>query len=201
MDHETIAAYERTAAVRCARYRLIMPTELRQFAHGFFLPGQPSADIGCGSGRDVAWLGQQGFPTVGYDASPAMLAEARLAYPGIDVRLDALPELMTVADASVANVLCSALLMHLPQHSLAAAIGALARVLRPGGRLLASYRTGAGGALREPDGRLFTPIVPDQLRALLADAGLHLVHARDEPDPYRSGVQWHTALAERFAAG
>src|SRR5690242_1038833 len=62
MDAQTLAAYERAAGERCAHYRLIVPTELRQFAQGFFYPGQPTADIGCGGGRDVAWLNQHDFP-------------------------------------------------------------------------------------------------------------------------------------------
>ena len=34
-------------------------------------------DIGCGSGREVAWLNASGFPAAGFDASEGLLAEAR----------------------------------------------------------------------------------------------------------------------------
>jgi SAM-dependent methyltransferase len=197
MDAETLAAYERSAAERCARYRLIVPTELRQFAQSFFHPGQPTADIGCGGGRDVAWLNQHDFLAVGYDASPAMLAEARLADPGIDVRAESLPALASIPDAAYANVLCAATLMHLPAEELPGAVAALARILRAGGRLLLSARTSATGDPREADGRLFTPLSADLLGQLLAGAGLAVLQVRHEADHYRPGVRWLTVLAER----
>ena len=65
MDSSTLQAYNRDAAAFCARYRLIVPTELRQFAPAFFHPGQPTADIGCGCGRDLAWLSERGYPVTG----------------------------------------------------------------------------------------------------------------------------------------
>lgn len=199
MDAQTLAAYERSAPERCAHYRLIVPTELRQFAQGFFHPGQPTADIGCGSGRDVAWLNQHDFPAVGYDASPAMLAEARLAYPAIDVRADSLPALASIPDAFYANVLCGATLMHLPAEELPGAVAALARILRPGGRLLLSVRSSGTGDPREADRRLFTPLSAELLGQLLAGAGLVVQQVRHEADYYRPRVSWLTMLVERAA--
>ena len=40
-------------------------------------------DVGVGAGTDAAWLVAQGHTVVGLDASAAMLAEARLAAPGV----------------------------------------------------------------------------------------------------------------------
>ncbi|KVO67988.1 hypothetical protein WJ79_26935 [Burkholderia ubonensis] len=34
-----------------------------------FAPAGRTADIGCGAGRDVAWLNANGVPAVGHDAS------------------------------------------------------------------------------------------------------------------------------------
>lgn len=199
MDAETIAAYENAAALYCAQYRLILPSELRQFAYAAFRTGQPTADIGCGSGRDVAWLNQHDFPTVGYDVSPAMLAEARLAYPNIDVRAEYLPELVSIADSSYANILCCATLMHLPAPELPAAFHNLARVLQPGGRLLFSVRSSQGSAMREADGRLFTPLSRDALTQRLDAVGMHILHMRDDADTYRKGITWLIVLAEKTA--
>lgn len=196
MDAETIAAYEEAAALYCAQYRLILPSELRQFAHTAFCIGQPTADIGCGCGRDVVWLNQHDFPTVGYDASPAMLAEARLAYPGIDVRTEYLPDLAGIADSSYTNILCCATLMHLPASELPAAFRNLARVLQPGGRLLLSVRSSQGNTMREADGRLFTPLSRDALTQQLDAVGIHVQHIRDNADIYRKGITWLIVLAE-----
>jgi SAM-dependent methyltransferase len=115
--------------------RRIAPETIFAGLPGIFHPGAPTADIGCGSGRDVAWLRDLGNQAVGYDASEGMLREARAAYPGIDVRHDSLPELASIPDGAYANVLCSAVLMHLPREDLITAAINLARILAPGGRL------------------------------------------------------------------
>lgn len=199
MDLKTITAYEQSAAARCVQYRLILATELLQFARGFFHPGALTADIGCGSGRDVAWLVNQGFPTVGYDASAAMLAEAQKAYPTIDVRNDSLPALATIEDATYSNILCLATLMHLPASTIPAAISSIARVLQPGGRLLLSVRSSRTATIREADGRLYTLLTAEMLQEYLGSAGLGVSHVRNEADHYRSGVSWLTVLAEKPA--
>jgi ubiquinone/menaquinone biosynthesis C-methylase UbiE len=197
MDPETIAAYERSASIRCAHYRLIMPTELRRFAHSAFHLGQPTADIGCGSGRDVAWLNEHDFPTVGYDASPAMLTQARQAYPSIVVREDHLPELASIADASYTNILCSATLMHVSAADLPRAISSLARILQANGRLLLSVRSSRTDSEREADGRLFTPISSSWLEGQLIGVGLTINAVRQDTDWYRKGITWLTMLAEK----
>lgn len=197
MDEQTIAAYNSSAAARCERYRLILPNELRRFVPAGFHKGQPTADIGCGSGSDMVWLNTQGFPTTGYDAAEAMLAEARAAFPAIAVHHESLPALASIPGASYMNVLCNATLMHVPAEQQPAAVAALARILRPGGRLLLSVRSGRDGALREPDGRLFTPTTPEQIAAMLSAAGLATLEQHDDADSYRPGIQWHTVLAEK----
>ena len=45
------------------------PVDLQEVVTRFFIKGGSSADIGCGSGREVAWLNANGFPAVGFDAS------------------------------------------------------------------------------------------------------------------------------------
>ena len=118
MDRETVQAYERGAAEIAARHRAITPAELHRLILGFFHAAQPTADIGCGGGRDVAWLTHQGFPAVGYDASEEMLRAARAFYPEPEFHCDRLPDLPTVPDQAFANGLCSGVLMHLPREHL-----------------------------------------------------------------------------------
>ncbi len=136
-------------------------------------PGAPARDVGSGSGRDDAWLNQHGYPAIGLEPSPMMIAEARKAYPDIEVRLYSLPELTTIEDASFDNVLCVAVLMHLPPIDLRCAVVHLARILRPGGRLIVSYRTPPPECERAIDGRLFTTISPAAFTSLLSPNGFH----------------------------
>lgn len=197
MDERTLQAYAAGAASLSARYRQVTPADLHRLILTFFHGEAPTADIGCGSGRDTDWLGRQGFQTTGYDASPAMLAEARRHYPGVQFAQGALPDLEQLADEAFANVLCSAVLMHLPGEDLITAAINLARVLRPGGRIVLSVRASKGGQDREPDGRLFTPIPGGKLKLLLESVGLQVLHHATQADASRPDVSWTVIAAEK----
>lgn len=131
MDVTTLAAHDAQPDRFSELYRSIDPEPLRRLMLAFFHAGQPTADIGCGSGRDVDWLLQQGFPTVGYDASEGMLRQARSYFPGIVVGQSSLPDLANIPSDEYGNILCAATLMHVGRENLITAILNLARVLRP----------------------------------------------------------------------
>lgn len=196
MDQQTLNVYTQDATMLCATYRNSVPADLYRFIQQHFHLGQATADIGCGSGRDVAWLEAHGYPTTGYDASGAMLTEARRAYPGIDVREAALPGLASIPDQAWTNVLCCATLMHLPHSEIASAIGNLSRIVRPGGRLIVSYLATAA-TKRRADGRLFTALSGDALHTLFERAGLAVLAIEMQADATRVGVQWLTLVGER----
>jgi trans-aconitate methyltransferase len=86
MDQQTLDAYDRDAAAFTADWDAQpTPADLQAAVLKFFRPGQ-TADIGCGSGRDTAWLVQIGFAAIGLDSSEGILAEARRLHPHIDFR-------------------------------------------------------------------------------------------------------------------
>jgi SAM-dependent methyltransferase len=197
MDQFTITTYDEHAQDFAAAQRDKTPEALRRLLLAYFRPGGPTADIGCGSGRDTAWLAGQGFAALGYDASAGMLREARRAFPGLEFGLAALPDLAGVATGSYRNVLCSAVIMHLPQASLPAALAGLARILVPEGRLVLTYRGSQATAPREADGRLYSPIEAHELARHCASVGLRMLHQTAAADGGRAGVLWHVLVAER----
>jgi len=88
-------------------------------------------EAGCGTGRVLSRLRAAGLPAVGLDLSSGMLAHARSrGLPVGRADLSALP----VHDASLDLICCFKVLPHVPD--LAAALQELARVLRPGGRMV-----------------------------------------------------------------
>ena len=99
------------------------------------LPAGPVLDAACGTGRHAAFLSERGREVIGVDANEAMLARAREKLPGADFRrgeLTALP----LAGGEVAGAVCALALSHLSE--IGPAVAELARVLRPGGRLVVS---------------------------------------------------------------
>ena len=94
MDRQTLAAYDQDA-VAYAKDWLGQPSpvDLQEVVERFFVRGGTSADIGCGCGREVAWLHANGFSAVGFDASDGLLKEARQKYPSLKFAHAELPEL------------------------------------------------------------------------------------------------------------
>ncbi len=156
MDIETISIYDRGAADFAADWEDDQPPpdDLYAILRACFRKG-PTVDIGCGSGRDTAWLCGNGYDAIGVDASDGLLAEARRRHPGVIFRRDALPALETLEDGSFSNVLCETVIMHLPPAELDSAVRRMAALLAPGGTLYLSWRMTEGENMRDKAGRLY----------------------------------------------
>ncbi len=99
------------------------------------LPAATVLDAACGTGRYSAWLAAHGHRIVGVDRSTAMLEKAREKVPAGDFHegdLEALP----LEPGSVDHAVCALALVHLPE--VGKALAELARVIRPGGRVIIS---------------------------------------------------------------
>jgi SAM-dependent methyltransferase len=177
MDHRTLAAYDDGAAAFAADWHAQpQPADLHALIRYYFRPGL-TADIGCGSGREVAWLAANGFPATGYDASGGLLAEARARYPHLRFETAALPELAGITAESFDNVLCETVIMHLTRESVARALQRMMGILKPGGILYVSWRVTDGADLRDDHGRLYAAFDAGLVSDQLAEAGILLNEA------------------------
>jgi len=166
------------------------------------LPHATVLDAACGTGRYSDVLGRLGHRVIGVDSSPDMLAKARPKVPQAEFHegdLTALP----VEDESVDAAVCALALVHLIE--IEGAMRELARVLRPGGRLVisdvhpflillgwqAQFRTADGGAGFM---RIHPHLLSDYCAAALA-AGLHVTACYEPRLTPEAAV---TPAAERF---
>jgi 2-polyprenyl-3-methyl-5-hydroxy-6-metoxy-1,4-benzoquinol methylase len=194
MDPKTLDAYERAAAGFAQEWHeQPPPSDLHAVVRRFFVAGQ-CADIGCGSGREVAWLSANGYPAVGYDASDALLAQARLRYPQHSFHVAALPELAGISDATFDNVLCETVIMHLARDRIAPAVRRLMSIVRPGGMLYLSWRVTVGDDGRDAHGRLYSAFGSALVRDALAGSTIAL---DEEVVSASSGKTIHRMVAER----
>jgi len=99
------------------------------------IPIGRALDAACGSGRHTAYLVERGHDVSGVDASEDMLVQARGRLPHTDLRRGDLASL-PIESSSIDLALCTLALTHCTE--LAAPLTELARVLRPGGRLIVS---------------------------------------------------------------
>jgi SAM-dependent methyltransferase len=195
MDRQTLAAYDAGAAAFAKDWHdQPPPSDLHALVRRFFRAGGRTADIGCGSGREVAFLAGSGFDAIGYDASEALLQEAGRRYPALRFERVLLPELAYVASGSFDNVLCETVIMHLPREEIAPAVRRMVELLKSGGTLYVSWRVTACDDLRDPAGRLYTAFDSELIRGALGGATLLL---DDEPVSLSSGKTIHRIVARK----
>jgi SAM-dependent methyltransferase len=175
MDAKTLAIYDANAAAYAAEWLAQEPPDdMYALLRAHFTPG-PTADVGCGAGRDTAWLAANGFDARGFDASAGLLAQARAAHPALRFELATLPGLDGVERAAFQNVLCETVIMHLAAAQVGPSVRSLLALLRPGGTLYLSWRVTQDASKRDPAGRLYAAFDKATVLAALApgDAILH----------------------------
>lgn len=148
-------------------------------------------DLGCGTGQLTQRLvcSFPGAAVVGVDLSAGMLTEAarrlgRAGGAGPLVRADA--QQLPFAASTVDVVVCTESFHWYPDQ--ARTLGELARVLKPGGRLLIgsiAAVTGTGDRLLRratgAGGRTVRALPPQRMRRLLDRSGFEVIHQRRIP--------------------
>ncbi len=212
MDRQTLEFYDRTAVDTAGKYRAVEQRSSRQkFQEAFLVEGRVPRvprvlrvlDVGSGSGRDVASLLSLGFDAYGLEPAERMRTEAVRAFPELKERLFdfglPLPEGANLG-RPFDGVVCSAVLMHVPEAELFDAAFSLKRVLREKGRLLLSVpdaRPGLNLENRDEGGRLFKPLHPEYLQLLFERLGFQMLRRWEEPDRLgRPEIRWSSFLFE-----
>ncbi|MGH3778376.1 MAG: class I SAM-dependent DNA methyltransferase [Pseudonocardiaceae bacterium] len=147
----------------------------------------PVGDLGCGSGRVTAHLRSLGLSAFGVDLSPAMIALARRAYPGLRFDEGTITA-VDAADGALGGIVAWYSIIHTPPEELPVVFAEFHRALAPGGHLLLAFQVGDEPRhLAEAFGHVvsldFHRFQPDRVAQLLHEAGLG-VFARllREPD-------------------
>lgn len=152
------------------------------------LQGRRVVDVGCGDGALACVMASRGADVAGVDPDPAMLAAAqsRAARAGVRASfLEGRVEQLPFPDASVDVVVSVTVLCFVPDA--AGAVREMARVLRPGGRLVIGElgRWNLWAALRRVRGWLGATTwqaarfrSAAELRALAEQAGLRVTVSR-----------------------
>ena len=106
--------------------------------------GAPVIEVGTGPGHVAAFLAEAGADVTGLDLTPEMVDEARRRYPDVNYQVGDLRRLMRPhTHDGWGAVLAWYSLIHLAASELPAAIGSLARPLRPNGWLVLALHAGA----------------------------------------------------------
>ena len=104
----------------------------------------PVVEVGCGPGHVAAFLAATGTEVTGVDLSPGMVDEARRRHPEVAFEVGDLTRLMRPPTAAGWGAVVGWYsLIHLAPSEIAGAVGALARVVAPGGWVALALHAGA----------------------------------------------------------
>jgi trans-aconitate methyltransferase len=143
-------------------------------------------DIGCGPGKDTAYLARKGFRATGIDASTGMIAAARRRYTKQQFRRADMRKLRLTPN-SVDGIVLSFCLIHLTKREVSPLLDKVSNALRPGGHVFIAIQAGrsAQRMVREllpPGGKVFLNIMSRrELDSLLRAAGLDIVERFSRP--------------------
>ena len=197
MDRPTLAAYDKDAAAFARDWHeQPAPVDLHEIVKRLFVAGGITADIGCGSGREVAWLNANGFPAKGFDASEGLLAEARARYRLLDFVHAELPDLSGIASSTYDNVLCETVIMHLDHAQIGSSVRRMLDIVRPGGIFYLSWRVTSGENQRDKHDRLYAAFETSLVLAELAAAKVLL---DEEVVSASSGKAIHRVVVRKAA--
>jgi ArsR family transcriptional regulator len=130
-------------------------------------------EVGCGTGAILPALASRFRSVLGVDSSTEMLSRARKAVAGFDDRVELRlgeAEHLPMADSTADAVLLHMVLHHLGEPS--AVFPELARVVRPGGRLVIAELTAYDDAdFRREQGDMWPGFEPAQMESWAAGAG------------------------------
>ena len=199
----TIRYYEKHAEKMAARYETVSVDAVHAGLVEVFEGMKHLLEIGCGSGRDAAFLCTKGFEVTATDGSEAMLREAARLHPENADHLQflRLPGNIPSRDGMLDGVYTIAVLMHFTQPDIASILKEIYRVLKPGGRLFFSVSLKRDDAERDEfdrNGRRFTELPEREWERLCVSGGFRKINSTADRDSLgRKGIIWGSYSYEK----
>jgi SAM-dependent methyltransferase len=175
-DQKTLNDYSQNAHKYISDYEseAKAPQFLYNLAHVHFKKGGLTYDIGAGTGRDAAYLFENGFDCKAVEPTAEFIKHINTKYPEIKTIQDQLPALPKIDTNSADNIFCCTMLQHLPSQELLSSIHRLVEILKNEGVIVLSWRSSQNQTDREGN-RLFNEFTGQQIRDLLISYGCEIL--------------------------
>lgn len=190
----TIAAYDHGAEELSARYDALPDGAAFASVRPLFPEGGLALDVGAGSGRDARWLLSLGFEVVAVEPAAGFRDRAK-SDGGVRWVDDRLPTLDRVHRLALAFdlIVMSAVWQHVAPEDRPRAFRKLVTLLRPGGVIALTLRSGPS-----PADRPMHPTSSGEIEGLARAHGMEVLKVEASADLQgRDGVGW-TSVALRM---
>ena len=203
MDRDTGTFYARHARTLAVLYSQNDVDYGFPWQDAFPIHGSRILDVGCGPGRDLAKLLSLGYDAYGIEPVAEMAREAVIRHAELTGRVFscALPLPREHEPfGTFEGIICSAVLMHIPEMDLPDAVADICALLNDGGRLVVSVPSNreASGERRNEEPRLFVPA--DIIFRNLLRPDLSILRRIEHPDSLGRSLRWITAILEYSAS-
>jgi SAM-dependent methyltransferase len=202
MDRDTVSFYDREADSLANRYEAALMPMIQSLLMRHLPETGPILEIGCGSGRDAAYLAGQVREVTAIDPSLCMLQAAGRLHPELAGALHRaslpLPADSPILARRFAGIYSVAAFMHIPDSELFESVAQVRDLLEPGGIFILSCSTGRDNLYdnRDQNGRLYIERPPEELQLLFERLGFRLVARYDMDDVLGRQIQWHTMVLQ-----
>ena len=149
--------------------------------------GAKILDVGCGSGRDLLWFKERGYPVVGFEKSKG-LAELARNNAGCEV-IEGDFETYDFSGLSVDAVLLVGALVHLPHEKFKPVFNYISNCLNKSGKIVVSMKEGSG-FFEDAHGRIFYLWQDKDLRDIFAELGYEILDFNRQVSLVRESDIW-----------
>ena len=198
-DQKTLNEYSKNSEKYISDYeaQAKAPQFLYNLAHVHFKKGGVTYDIGAGTGRDAAYLFENGFDCKAVEPTQKFLDHIKSKYPQVKCIQDQLPALAKIESNSADNIFCCTMLQHLPSQELLSSIHRLVEILKNEGVIVLSWRSSQNSTEREGD-RLFSQFTGQQIRDVLVSYGCEILFYQQAfTDVTRPEVPFYILVARK----
>ncbi len=202
--HKTLSYYENNAKYLSQRYESAKVDNIHSLLLNTFPSKSYLLEIGCGSGRDAAFMHRKGYDVLAIDGSGEMIAEAKRCHPELAGSLEMvkIPEHLHFDPSSFDGVYSIATLMHLDKSAIDQTIKRVAMILKMGSKFLFSVsvqRDDLDDQGKDEKGRHFTTMSELEWVKCCEKYGLQFEHLEITDDGLeRDGIVWLTCTFRKI---
>ena len=203
MAERTIRYYDSKAADQVQKYEQADMSEVHGILCEAFTSGARLLELGCGSGRDAAFLLSKGFDVLITDGSANILDHALQIHPELEPRhrLLRLPGPFPFREKEFDGVYAIGVFMHLDLSGYVASLKEIWRVLKKGGRFFLSvphHRDDLIEKERDDMGRRYTALTEQDWIKECESVGFVMLSTYETDDSLgRRGIGWTSFLLEK----